>query len=426
MKERLLFLLILGALSASLLAQNKSSFDPDSLFQEAREKAFSGERGMARSLCDQVIFNYPTYVDAYVLKGRTYAWDKHYDSARTEIQKALSLKPSYTDALRACIDNEKWSGNYGRAMGCCDKALLKNPRDIDFMVLKSELLIKTGQEKEAARWLTKILDIDPSNEDATSLIDKIKDARIHNQFRFSYSFEFFDQPWTRRWSMTTIGYSRKTVIGSIIGKVNISDLVKDHESLYGAESELQYELEAYPKVADGRYLYVAYAFAPANLFPRHRAGVEIYQGLPHSFEASLGGRWLMFDKDNEADKHVYIFTASVGYYYKNYWFSLRPYIVPKEKGSSQSMQLEIRRYFKSANQYLSLIVGVGSSPDDPADISADYEVYKLQKQKARVSYQSWLAKKLLSEIYLGYENEEFVAEKVRDNWKTGFKLYIYF
>ena len=64
-----------------------------------------------------------------------------------------------------------------------------------------------------------------------------------------------------------------------------------------------------------------------------------------------------------------IFTASLGKYYKNYWFNLRSYLTPEDVSFSSAYFFEMRRYFGDPESFLALKLGYGTSPDDNLTIS---------------------------------------------------------
>ena len=90
---------------------------------------------------------------------------------------------------------------------------------------------------------------------------------------------------------------------------------------------------------------------------------------PKSFEASIGARYLDFNTST-----VTIYTGSVGWYVKNYWISLRPYITPGPPGTSVSSVITVRRYFQDGDNYLGVSAGLG--------FSRMIDVFKVQTDSA--------------------------------------------
>lgn len=63
---------------------------------------------------------------------------------------------------------------------------------------------------------------------------------------------------------------------------------------------------------------------------------------------------------------IILYTGSIGKYYKNFWFSLRPTLIAYNNASlfSDSYTFTTRYYTKSANDYYSVVLGYGLSPDN--------------------------------------------------------------
>ena len=280
------------------------SFDADSLFMEARILAMNKDYTGAREKCYQLLEQHPAYHDARVLIGRTLAWEHKYDSARAELQKVIALI-DYADAIDALIDVERWSGNQEKALYYCDYGLKRYPNYEDFMLKKARILMETGKSDLAQRNILHVLELNPGNVDARKLLQEVKNVNILNKISLQYSYEYFKEPWVRRWHLMNIAYSRQTRYGSVTGRVYLGDVVLDGESLFEKNTALQYELEAYPVLSKKNYAYISYGYSPDNLFPKHRFGGELYQKFFRTFELSAGIRNLQFRSSEAAKKRCY-------------------------------------------------------------------------------------------------------------------------
>ncbi len=423
-KLKYFYIVLLIALTTTLTGQNNSNTDTltiDQKFKSAQRLAFDGNRDKARMLCDEILNVKPTYYDARILKGRTYTWDKKYESARIELVKVIEVKYGYKDAVNALIDLESWSGNIEKALFYCDYGLSFHANDEAILMKKAKLLVKVNREKEAVEILNKLADINPAG-DALKLLKSIKIKSIKNKITLNHSFNYHSVPYYRRWHISSLQYARRTPIGSVIAKVKVGDIVKTNETLFSADYGYQYEIDMYPKLTKFNYAYVSYGHSQASLFPRHRAGLEIYQKLPFSSELSLGARYMMFQKSTGEQKEIVIYTGSIGKYYKNYWFSFRPFITPKKLGVSQSYNLTVRRYFKSADNFVSLTIGTGNSPDDSFDIIDGFDAYKLNSKKIKIGYEDKYFKRFLLKLRVGYEYEKYKKDKYRNQYQTSITI----
>lgn len=390
-------------------------------FQNARKYAFSGDRGKARRECAIILKLNPDHNEARVLMGRTYAWDKMYDSARIVLKEAIRIKLGYKSAVNALIDLESWDNKNDTVLFYANYGLSFYPNDEVFLLKKAAAYIKLERFKKAKFVLRQLQQVNPMSVEAIKLRKLIKNEWADRKIALQHSYEYFDEPWERKWHCSSVEFSQGTPYGSVIPRLKIGDLIGEGESIYGNEYSLQAEIDIYPRLTKWNYGYFSYGYSFMKLFPKNRAGVEIYQKLPASFECSVGLRYLQFSSEG-----IYIITGSFGKYYKNYWFSLKPFITPKSYGISHSYNLSIRKYFKSGDNYFSLSLGVGSSPDDPDNNKDDIELYRHHSYKIKAGYQDIMFNKLIWKADFGYNYEEYRTDAFRHAYSINLKIsYIF-
>lgn len=391
-------------------------------FKKAQGLAFNGNREEARKLCYKILKGKPNFHDARILIGRTFAWDKRYDEARKELHDVLDKDYDNKDAISALIDLEKWSGDLSKALFYCEYGQSFYPREEDFLIKKIKIQQEKGLDAKSLQTINELLEINPGNAEGIKLFKAYKSATRKYSLIIQHDFEHFDEPYVRRWHVSSFQVLRRNSWGSLIGKVNIGDLVKEGEALWSKEISKQFEIDAYPRISASNYMYLNYGYSPDNLFPEHRAGAEFYQKLPAKFEASAGMRFLRF-KGSSSHKNVYIYTGSLGKYYRNYWFSLRGYFTPKNSDVSRSVLFITRRYLRDAKQYIGLELGTGTSPDDARGNVSNFDTYKYDSWKIRFAYQDQLIDKRLTYLLrAGYEREEYLINEKRRILTVSVKL----
>jgi YaiO family outer membrane protein len=107
----------------------------------------------------------------------------------------------------------------------------------------------------------------------------------------------------------------------------------------------------------------------------------LYANLPKSFEAEAGFRYLYFSDA------TWIYTASAGKYFKNYWFNIRTYITPSTESVSNSYSITTRYYFKETN-YFGVGLSTGISPDETANNIQLANLYKLKSYRVSADYRN--------------------------------------
>lgn len=313
--------------------------NPDTSYFTARSLAFDGQREIARDTLNRVLSKYPDYTDVRSLLASTYSWDGKYDDAREQFNHIISSERKNKEVWIAAIKNEIYAEDYYIALGLSNKALLYLKDDADVVMLKSRAL-KNLKEKETA----------PVDTTVTLAKESFESKIPKNNLTFANSIDVFDIVYDPM-VYSSISYSRKTKVGSIIPRINYANRFETHG--------LQYELDFYPKFSKTFYAYLNYGYSDAPIFPDHRVGAELYANLPKAFEFSIGVRYLDFSTTKAT-----VYTGSIGLYRGNYYFSLRPYVTPQNTGDiSFSGGLLARKYLRDGENYFGVNMGMGYAPE---------------------------------------------------------------
>ena len=343
----------------------------DELFTKARELAFSGKRPEARELLHLALFRSPGYADIRVFLARAHAWDGNYDSARIALRHVLAEDPAHREAISALIDVELWSDSYGNALSGAEGALIRFPADPEFTLKKARALKNLGRTQEAVAVLRSGESRTGPSPELSAFRERLEAELLTYTVSLNYSLDLFSDVYDPM-HLRYIQVGTQTPYGSL--------LLRASSGFRFGEGGFQGEVDFYPAIAQGVYGYVNYGYSGAPIFPRHRAGAELYYSLPASLEASAGFRYLSF----RGGGHVTMYTASVGWYVGNYYLSLRPYFTPDGETVSKSASLQVRRYIGDADTYVSAKAGAGFSPDEKRVIFTSggtaSEIYVLKSQ----------------------------------------------
>lgn len=391
----LYFILLIFSPVNSLYSQE--TLTSDELFVNARKAAFDdGDYPKAIALTKQALELSPDYADIRIFLGRLYTWTDEVESARTEFKQVLKKNPGYEDAVLAYGSLEYWNDNSEKALDIVEDGIQFNPESQDLLVLKAKILIDLKRYSEANETLNDLLKINPKHTDARALSAKIQDVSSKNKIGVTYDFVYFDKRFDDPWHLASIDYGRQTKFGSVTARLNYANRFKTD----GA----QFEIDAYPRISKVFYAYVSGGIAENDgIFPRYRAGFSLYANLPKSFEADAGFRLLVFNDE------TWIYTASIGKYYKNYWFNLRTYLTPSNNSVSQSVSLKIRYYLAGADDYLSFGIGTGLSPDDPANniLFNNDDPDKLKSSNISLGYNKAINALNIISVKASLENQEY-------------------
>ena len=395
MLQKYLFIIPLVCLITYADAQSLSS---DELFKQARQSAFDGkDYPKAIQLTKQALKQSPDYTDIQVFLGRLYTWSDQPDSARTTFINVLSKHPDSEDGAVAYASLEYWKNNFAKALEIINNGLQHHPQSNDLLLLKAKVLNAMRNYKEANTAINALLKNDPSNTAARALSSRIADNVAYNKLGVSYDFVKFDKQFNAPWHLASIDYTRQTSFGPVTARLN-------YANRFGIGGT-QIEAEAYPHISPTFYTYVGGGYSnQVGVFPHYRAGFSLYANLPASFEAEGGFRYLTFGLPTWA------YTASLGKYYKSWWFNFRTFLTPANSSVSQSYSLHARYYFGGADDYFTVGLGTGISPDDPRNniLLNTGNIYKLRSNNASLGYRH--AFKTFNVIYFNasVDNQEYI------------------
>ncbi|MBB2145426.1 YaiO family outer membrane beta-barrel protein [Pedobacter sp. LMG 31464] len=369
----------------------------DDLFTLARKAAFDENNyPKAISLSKTALQGSPDYADIRVFLGRLYTWSKKPDSARLAFNEVISKQPAYEDAYVGLGNLEFWNDNSEKALDVVNTGLKNAPTSEPLQLLKAKVLNDLRRWQEADVVVSGVLKNNPTLTEARSLASRIKENSAKNKVSLSYDYIYFDKQFDDPWHLVSVDYGRQTKYGSIIGRVNYANRFNTNG--------YQFEVDAYPHISNTFYAYVSGGISnTAGVFPKYRAGFSLYANLPLSFEAEAGFRLLHFS-DN-----TWIYTASVSKYYKSFWFNFRTYLTPSNNSVSQSYALTTRYYFGGVDDYFSLALGTGLSPDDNQNnVLLNSSTYRLKSNNISLGYRKSIKTFNVLMLKVGYDNQEYL------------------
>ncbi len=320
---------------------------------------------------------------------------KDADMIRKELNRITSKDRTNKKAWVRAIKNEINEKEFYIALGLANKALLYLHDDADLLQLK------TKAEEGILKKKTIYLPLDST---------RLEKSTPKNRVVFSNTFETFDRVY-QPMRYTSVSYQRETKLGKIIPRVNYYNRFQTNG--------FQYEMDLYPKISKFLYGYLNYGYSNAIIFPKHRAGLELYANLPKNLETSIGFRLLQF-----ASRTIRIYTSSFGLYRGNYYYSLRPYITSTKRGGANlSGSFLFRKYLKNASNYFGFRAGMGFNPElrqlfDGENIIAESLLYiESQQLQFEYQFQGW-SKSNNFNVNLGLKRQELIFDANTFVWSV--------
>jgi len=384
-------------------AQGEAAATGD-VVSRARAMALGGQRDAAIALLRAHLVEDPDDSDARVLLGIVLSWQGDYPAARHELEQVLAKRSDHGDALPALIRVELWSNEALRAEELARNALLRHPDDTTLLYLHAKAQHELRHDSDALADLDRALRIDPEDEQALAFRDSILESRRLWTARIYYTLDLFDKQ-REPWNEVALSLKRDTQYGSVLVKYW-------HAVRFDTHSD-QFELEAYPRLRPGTYLFLLAGFSPdGNLYASYRAAGDIYQALPWSFEISGGYRRLGFSDP------VDIYTAYLAKYVGDWMPWARVYVTPDSVGTSTSFQVGCRRYFGDGTDWVGLRYGHGTAPE----LLSLGQVRLLDSDSTLFEAVKTLGPHWELGLEAGYARDEQLSEEILSRFTLGFGL----
>lgn len=382
--------------------------DVDGLFRRAQRLGRESRFDAASEICWTILETAPEYHDVRVYLARLLLWQQEYDLARDQLYIVLDFMSGHADALNALIDAELWTDRLEDALRVCQTALDFHPDNQDFLWKKARVLYLQKDYAGSADTLDRLLEINPGHADALQLDRQIQNVSRAWEFGQNYRWDTLSRKTKDPdpWHFFSLDVTYVAGWGTLTGRINYAE--RDFGA--GGIQGTQFELESYPKFSERFYAYFNAGYSSARAFPRYRLGGELYSNLPEGWEVSTGLRYLEF-----SDSRAFLFTGSLGKYIQNYWISIRPYISSESGGSAFSGLLWLRRYFRSADDYLGVLAGFGTAP---MDLNFVEDILRSSSYRIGLEIKKPLSRLLFLRGHIRFEREEYFP----DTWGHRFVI----
>ena len=343
----------------------------------------------------------PAYLDYYLLLGRNYDLLKKKDSARYYYKYYIDKKPDNEDAFNYLINLELEDKNYENAEVVIDRAIAFHPENKNFEQKKLALFQLQKDTKKEYEYL-KTLQLKNPNDDAiTQLIFQLESKLKSDRIGVNYGFTTFDRKGYGPWHLLGIQYIRERQWGSLIGSINYADRMSSGQSI---SDGIQYEAESYFFTGKNNYSYVSAAYSKDPVFPKVRLGYSFYQNFKKGWEGDLGIRYLKTQDGTEINTIV----VGLGKYVDSYWINLRTFIQKDEQNYYPAVTLTMRYYFDTRFDYVTLIYGYGSSPEERTTLGQFKERISLDSYRIGTGYYKMFNNHYILGAQVTYNRQEYV------------------
>jgi YaiO family outer membrane protein len=381
---------------------------PQDDLARARELATSGHRSAALALLQDRLAAHPDDPDARTLLGIVLSWEGRYGEARTELRRVLADRPGYYDAVAALVHVELWDDHPAIALDLAEGVLRAHPDDTSLLLARARALGALHRTSQAIDAIDGLLALDPSNTQARQMRERLVDSQRSWAIGAGYGYDGFSDgrtSWQEQWLMLR----RRTGLGTLIFTGSRADR-------YG-ETDGQYEVEAYPRIRPGTYLYLDAAWSPDHVwYPSYRAGAHVYQSLGHGFEGSIGLSRLGFGDG------LNIYIGSLSKYVGNWLLIGQVFIRPKDIGTNASYHAAFRYYYGD-RQYFGLRYHYGSAKER---IETVEQIQILNSKGVSADWVFELGRRLDFRVRAMYDDQERLDRSNLKQYTATAQVYVKF
>ena len=407
------FILILVFISHQNLSAQK--IDSDSLLTviiKDMQTTKNYEKNIQRALLGKKIA--PAYLDYYLLLGRNYDLVKKNDSARFYYKYYIDKSPTNDDALNYLINLELETKNYKEAEIIIDKAIELHPESKNFEQKKLTVLQLQKEQKREYEYLKKLQLKNPNDDAVTQLIFQMESKLKSDRLGTTYSYTTFDRKGYGPWHLLGFQYIRERQWGSLTGHINYADRLSSGQSIANG---IQYELESYLFTGKNNYSYLGAAYSNDLVFPKLRLGYSFYQNFKKGWEGDLGIRYLK-TQDNDFTTVV----LGAGKYIGSYWINLRTFIQSDNNNWYPAVSLNLRYYFETRFDYVTLTSGYGSSPEERTTLGQFNERISLDSYRIGAGYYKMFHKHYIAGLQVTYNKQEYVRNLTQNELELSLML----
>lgn len=366
----------------------------------------------ANAINRQLMERYPyttryrtAYVDGLVAEGLAYWRNNRPDSAYPIFQQALAMDKRDSLALLNSMNILYARQSYDSALHFANEAIRYYPESENFQQRRA-LNLEGLKDYEAA---TKAADSlarkwpSADNKDYAALMAS---KGLKNQFGLYYLNSNYDYV-SANYNIATVEYRRYFKKGSWAARANYAG--REQGTGLMGEAELYYTHNK------SLYSYALAAFGNKIVFPQIRLGYSIFKTFGKEIEGELGARYLMTDSANAITGVV-----SVAKPFGDFWVNMRAYLISDEGDFNTSFNLTTRYYMNQRQDYLSLIAGLGTSPDDRSRLVQFPQLTGLLTRSIAAGYQKTIRYRTTLGLF-----GTWINQKIEDNrYQNQYDIYI--
>lgn len=342
----------------------------------------------------------PDYLDFHLFLGRNYDLLKVKDSARFYYNYVVEQNPKYEEAFLYLINLDIEEKRYDEALVTTEKAIELFPDSKPFYIRRIAIYSLQNDTYNEAKYLKSIKEKFPNDPDISQRLYILYSVTNFDRVGVYYDVTTIDRDGVGPWHLASADYVRQRSWGSLIGRVNYAERLSSNAVM---STGFQFEAESYLFANKFNYHYIDAAYSPDDAFPELRLGYSYFHNFNKGWEADLGVRYILMQNNSD----LKTLNLGIGKYFGSYWVNLRSYI----QKDGASFTFTSRYYYKTKYDYVTLIAGYGTSPDDRTR-AADYQArMSLRSYRLSAGFFKLIQSHYIFGVLLTDNEQEYVANK---------------
>jgi YaiO family outer membrane protein len=403
--KKIIFIVISTILLNSNIQAQK--IDTDSLLVKTYyELSTTKKYEKAIKLAQLGIKKAPNYLDFYIVLGRSYMLTKKIDSSRVYFNHVINENTKYKEAFSYLTILEIQDKNLVNANSCIDKALNYYPDDLNFNMLKLQILERENDDDKTFNYLNYLIAKYPANADLKQKLTQLKIKSDSDRIGINYNYTAFSRSSVGPWQLTSLQYIRERKKITLISRLSYADRQSFGNSI---SSGIQYEFETYIKNNQKSYSYINTSFSDDTVFPKLRLGYSYFHNFKKAWEGDIGVRYTQ-----TIDNDIYASVIGIGKYIGSYWLNLRSYLQINNKEVNPAFTATARYYFDTKYDYVTVLTGYGSSPDERVSLVDLEQRISLNSYRIGAGYFRQFGNQFITGAQIMINHQEYIANKFQN------------
>jgi len=414
MKEKITLILFI---LSELLSVAHSEEKTDSILNNATLLAKNQQYNAAILEAKKALLTDTKRGDILVFIANVYLWENKTDSASMYIQQAKDVGYHRDDFYAARSNILLKEKRFGDLLLCCREAEDRQYSDPGDLFRKR--LIAYTELKDYDKGVRLIED--PKNK---NYLDSKKTSDLYTYLLFERNANIFSVYYNLNMTdnanilqhTASLSYTRKSgenSVGITANYINRIDV-----------NYFQLETNIHLKTGVKQYLYFNYGYSnKGSTFPQHRGGLEYYFKFIFKTDASIGGRYLNYEKSNP---NIFIATTHLEKFIYTSWLAVRPYFVYNKSNNKYSYSLvgNYRLFGQNELDYWGIEIDSGNSPDDLYSITQTGGLNQLAAYKVKLEKSFQINRISNFHIGISFTNEELILYQYRQRYaiETGYQV----